>query len=328
MDNNLTARELFEKDNPEIVNCGIEKFSLIRFPLALSTMCVKEHIREDYSALEYIVLNLINAGVTGVDFLCKATGLTKRMIENIIQNEKDYNHIDDDFNVLEGGKITLGEENNKVGSEQYINHKCYENPRELQFDVLTGAVIAGERKFHNSYNCYAFNGEDEIFREYSVPSINTEYNILDLSERVKEDIINGLYSNYSKWEDVTIESISDIKVDELRSAFGYLVETTKPKMKFIAIRTQKLDPNGNPVISYEPIAIPKGVIDNSNNKYVEIEPGFFVDINEYDDDSDFDDEDLEDILRKHEDKVIDAQKITSERNKEEAEKKKKNDETK
>ena len=317
-----TVWNIFIENNPKIAECGINKFTLVSFPLALSTMTVHEHIREDYSALEYVVLRLIAAGITGVDFLCEATGLTERMIRNIIQNEKDYNHIDDKLNVLEGGLITLQEESNTIGSEKYINHKCYDNPRELQFDALTKTVIAGDRKYVPKYNNYAFDYNDKAARIKNVSNIETLDSKTEITEIIKKDIIDGLYDNYSKWEDITIDKISNINITENKKAYGYYVETNSPEMTFIAIRTQKLNDNGDTIIGYEPIAIPKGKIDNSDNKYIEKDESYFADLLMAEDNIIDNDYDLEEMISKYKTVLDDAMEVTSQRIEEDKKQKK------
>lgn len=318
-----TARQIFIENNKEIAACGIEKFSLVLFPLAMASMNVHEHIREDYSALEFIVLRLIDAGITGVDFLCKATGLTERMIKNIIENEKDYNHIDDNFNVLEGGKITLAEQSNTVGTDEYVNHKCYENPRVLQFDAISKTVIAGNKKYDTKHNNYAFDDDEEILSKYDISYIETNVSILEITEAVKNDIVNGLYKNYDRGLDVTIDKISDINVYENKIAFAYYVVTKEPKMHLLVIRTQELNIDGNVVISYEPIAIPEGIIKNSNNKYIEKPKEDFLELDAFEDEVSDNDYDLEDIVTNNQEVIKDAIEKTRERAKEARKKKSK-----
>lgn len=307
-----TAKELFIENNKEIADCGIKVFSLVVFPLAVSTMKVTEHIREDYNALEFIVLRLIDAGVSDFGLLCKATGLTERMIKNIVQNEIDYNHIekneDNTYTVLEGGKITLADQSNILDSGEYINHKCYEKvPRDLQFDVITGTVLAGARKYVTKFNNYAFDKNENIFNNYKNITILEESNsILEISDEVKRDIVSGLYSNYPTSEDITVEEVSDIFVDEIKYAFAYYVVTEKPKMNILVIRTQKLDINAKPVISYEPISIPSGFIDNPFNKYIERSTKYFEDLVAYENIIELNGYDLEDIIRNNDKSINEA----------------------
>ncbi len=110
-------------------------------PVAIAEVMVKEHIVEDFDALELLVLRLYNAGFHTVKSIASLSGMKEVMIERALNNEvMVYHHIDNETGeVTEMGKKTL--EENEGGNA--VSHTMYDTPRRMQIEAATGTVIPG-----------------------------------------------------------------------------------------------------------------------------------------------------------------------------------------
>ena len=85
-------------------------------PVAMAEVMVKEHIVEDFEALELLVLRLYEAGFHSVKEISSLSGMKEVMIERALNNEvMVYQHIDNETGAItDMGRQTL--EENEIGN--------------------------------------------------------------------------------------------------------------------------------------------------------------------------------------------------------------------
>ena len=110
-------------------------------PVAMAEVMVKEHIVEDFGALELLVLRLYEAGFHSVKEISSLSGMKEVMIERTLNNEvMVYQHIDNETGAItDMGRKTL--EENEIGNA--VSHTMYDTPRRMQIEAATGTVIPG-----------------------------------------------------------------------------------------------------------------------------------------------------------------------------------------
>lgn len=110
-------------------------------PIAMAEVMVKEHIVEDFEALELLVLRLYDAGFRSVKEIASLSGMKEAIIERTLNNEvMVYRHIDNETGIItDMGRKTL--EENESGNT--VSHAIYDTPRRMQIEAATGTVIPG-----------------------------------------------------------------------------------------------------------------------------------------------------------------------------------------
>ena len=108
-------------------------------PVSLADVIVKEHIVEDFEALELLVLRLYDAGFRSVKSIANLSGMKEVIIERALNNEiMVYHHINNETGMItDMGRKTLAD--NENGNA--VNHIMYDTPRRMHIEAATGTVI-------------------------------------------------------------------------------------------------------------------------------------------------------------------------------------------
>lgn len=224
------ALELFLKEN-EKYDLELEFFHSFLCPVALAEAMVREHIVEDYDALELLVLRLYDVGFRDTNILASLSGMKLAMVERALNNEIFvYNHIDSNTGeITEIGRQTLKENE----SDELENHVMYLTPRRFQIEAVTGTVIP-------SYLEEKTNHMKPVFEEWFdgiVPQESVEQDEElknEINERLKEykhlDILN---------EGDTIRSIEELRTTQIFYRWAYLARFKGMKFPMIILRGYK-----------------------------------------------------------------------------------------
>ncbi len=110
-------------------------------PIAITEVIVKEHVVEDYEALELLTLRLYDAGFRSTEAIAGLSGMKEEIIERALNNEIFvYRHINNETGeISEMGRRTLAENSNGIANAK--NHVIYDTPRRMQIEAITGTVI-------------------------------------------------------------------------------------------------------------------------------------------------------------------------------------------
>ena len=224
------ALELFLKEN-EDADLELEFFHSFLCPVAMAEAMVKEHIVEDYDALELLVLRLYDAGFRDAETLASLSGMKSAMIERALNNEIFvYNHIDSETGeITEIGRQTLKENE----SDELENHVMYLTPRRFQVEAVTGTVIPSYLEEKTNYMSPVLEERvDGIVPQESVEQ--DEELKKEINERLKEykhlDILN---------EGDTIRSVEELKTTQIFYRWAYLTRYRGMKFPMIALRGYK-----------------------------------------------------------------------------------------
>lgn len=233
------ALELFLSRYQDGPTLKLEYFHTFLCPVAMAEAMVKEHIIEDYDALELLVLRLYDIGFHSLDALTSLSGMNRDIVERALNSEiMVYHHIDDEEKkITEMGRKTL-EENEKNGGT-LVSHIMYSTPRRLQIEAATGTVIPAYLEEKSEYM-------KEILEERAdgiVPRESVEQDeelCREINERIKEykhlDILN---------EGDTIISIEKLQSTQIFYRWAYLAKFEGMKYPMIVMRGYKsIDKSG------------------------------------------------------------------------------------
>lgn len=106
--------------------------SKIYYPISIIDILVEESIRQQFTPLELMVLELIKSGKNTIDELVHAIGLPELYIQGIVQDLENDNLIIDN-------KLT---QSGEYGCEQRVKFSSTVYKRRLQFDPILHEVIA------------------------------------------------------------------------------------------------------------------------------------------------------------------------------------------
>ena len=91
------ALELFLSRYQVSPTLKLEYFHTFLCPVAMAEAMVKEHIIEDYDALELLILRLYDIGFHSLDALTSLSGMNRDIVERALNSEiMVYHHIDDE----------------------------------------------------------------------------------------------------------------------------------------------------------------------------------------------------------------------------------------
>jgi hypothetical protein len=235
---------------------------------------VKEHIVEDFEALELLVLRLYDAGFRTVGAISALSGMKEVMIERALSNEvMVYHHIDNETGeITEMGRKTL--EENADGNA--VSHTMYDTPRRMQIEAATGTVIPGYLECDVKYM-------KQILEEYvdgvvPVQSVNFDEELrTEINNRLLEykhmDILN---------EGDTIVSIDRLHTTQIYYRWAYLAKFEGMRYPMIVIPGYKSIENMNAGSiknkNYgEKIAIPLS-ISETDNEFLKSNGMYFEDV--------------------------------------------------
>lgn len=224
------ALELFLKEN-EGSDLELEFFHSFLCPVALAEAMVREHIVEDYDALELLILRLYDVGFRDAETLASLSGMKLAMVERALNNEIFvYNHIDSyTGKITEIGRQTLKENE----SDELENHVMYLTPRRFQIEAVTGTVIPSYLEEKTVHMKPVFEEWfDGIVPQESVEQDEELKN--EINERLKEykhlDILN---------EGDTIRSIEELRTTQIYYRWAYLSRFKGMKFPMIVLRGYK-----------------------------------------------------------------------------------------
>lgn len=135
------SEKLFLSKFDEKIPLKLLYFHTFLCPVAMAEVMVKEHIVEDFDALELLVLRLYDAGFHTAQSIAALSGMKEVMVERALNNEvMVYHHIDNETgSITDMGRKTL--EENENGNA--VSHTIYDTPRRMQIEAATGTVIPG-----------------------------------------------------------------------------------------------------------------------------------------------------------------------------------------
>lgn len=217
---------------------NLQYFHTFLCPVAFAEAMVKEHIIEDYDALELLVLRLYAAGFHKIEDIVSLSGMKDTLIERAMNNEINvYQHIDFETGQLtDMGLKTLAENENG----NYVSHVMYDTPRRLQIEAATGTVIPSYLEEDNIKYLRTILDErsDGVVPRESVR--NDEELQREINDRIKEykhmDILN---------EGDTIVSVESLNTTELYYRYAYLVRFEGMEYPMIAMQGKKTISNVN-----------------------------------------------------------------------------------
>ena len=224
------ALELFLRENGD-ADLELDFFHSFLCPVALAEAMVREHIVEDYDALELLVLRLYDIGFHDVETIASVSGMKTAMIERALHNEFFvYNHIDSRTGKITAiGRRTL-EENE---GDELENHVMYLTPRRFQVEAVTGTVIP-------SYL--------EEKTDFMKPVLEEWFDGIIPQERVEKDEelqkeINDRIKEYKHMgilnEGDTIKSVEKLESRQIFYRWAYLTRYKGMKYPMIALRGYK-----------------------------------------------------------------------------------------
>jgi len=185
-------------------------------PVAVAEVMVKEHIVEDFEALELLVLRLYDAGFHSAKEIASLSGMKEVMIERALNNEvMVYHHINNETGAItEMGLKTLDEN----ASGNAVSHIMYDTPRRMQIEAATGTVIPGYLEEDVKYMKQIL--EERADGVVPVQSVNFDEELRDeINSRLLEykhmDILN---------EGDTIVSIEKLHTTQIYYRWAYLAK--------------------------------------------------------------------------------------------------------
>lgn len=185
-------------------------------PVAMAEVMVKEHIVEDFEAVELLVLRLYEAGFHSVKEIASLSGMKETVIERALNNEvMVYRHIDNESGAITNmGRKTL--EENENGNA--VSHIIYDTPRRMQIEAATGTVIPGYLEEDVKYMKQIL--EERVDGVVPVQSVNFDEELRnEINSRLLEykhmDILN---------EGDTIVSIDKLHTTQIFYRWAYLAK--------------------------------------------------------------------------------------------------------
>ena len=122
--------------------------SKVYYPIAIIDLLIEEHVRQPFSSVEQIIIELIHAGKTSVVLLAEAIGLPELYIADIVRQLEEEG-------VINHFKLTSKGE---YGRLHKIKHTTASYKQSLQFDPILNLVLS----------------EQEIDVKYLVPVQDTD----------------------------------------------------------------------------------------------------------------------------------------------------------
>lgn len=240
-----TAKEIREESKAIFLERfhGEPKLKLLFFhtflcPVAMAEAMVKEHLIEDFDALELFVLRLYDAGFRNSKDIASLSGMNDVMVERALNNEKMvYHHIDmETGEITKMGRQTLDE--NAIGNS--VRHVMYDTPRRLQIEAATGTVIP------------AYLEENNIKRLKSILEEKADGVVPRESVRYDEELrkeINDRLLEYKHMdilnEGDTITSIVSLHTTQIYYRWAYLAKFEGMKYPMIVMQGNKSISNVN-----------------------------------------------------------------------------------
>ena len=222
----------------ESTKLKLQRFHTFLCPVAICEAMVREHIIEDFDALELLVLRLYEAGFHDSKEIASLSGMKEAMIERALYNEINvYHHID-----MTTGEITpMGQqtlEENEHGN--LVSHVMYDTPRRLQIEAATGTVIPSFLEENNIKRMKSVLGEgaDGVLPRMSIRDDEELRN--EINERLQEykhmDILN---------EGDTIQDILSLNTTQIFYRWAYLAQYEGMKYPMIVMQGHKSISNVN-----------------------------------------------------------------------------------
>ncbi len=232
------SKRVFLDGIGECPNLNLLYFHTFLCPIAMGEAMVKEHIVEDYDALELLVLRLYDAGFHDCKDIASLSGMKDAVIERALYNEINvYHHID-----IATGEITdMGRETlleNENGNS--VSHIMYDTPRRLQIEAATGTVIPS---FLEENNIKYLKSILEERADGVVPRESVEYDE-ELRNEINERILEYKHMDILNEGD-TIKSIESLRTTQIYYRWAYLVKFEGMKYPMVVMQGNKSISNVN-----------------------------------------------------------------------------------
>lgn len=213
-------------------NLRLLYFHTFLCPIAMAEAMVKEHIIEDYGALELLVLRLYEAGFHDSKEIASLSGMKETMIERVLSSEINvYHHIDiSTGEITDMGWQTLKE--NEQGNS--VSHVMYDTPRRLQIEAATGTVIPS---FLEENNIKRLKSVLEERADGVVPRESVEYDE-ELRNEINERLLEYKHMDILNEGD-TIKSIESLRTTQIYYRWAYLVKFEGMKYPMVVMQGNK-----------------------------------------------------------------------------------------
>ncbi|MGN0424008.1 MAG: hypothetical protein ACI4FY_01705 [Acetatifactor sp.] len=207
-------------------------------PIAMAEAMVKEHIIEDFDALELLVLRLYDAGFRKKEEIASLSGMKDRLIERALNNEfMVYHHIDlETGEITEMGRKTL--EENANGKS--VSHTMYDTPRIMQIEAATGTVIPGYLEENNMKYLKSILEEKA---DGVVPRESVQYDE-ELRQEINDRLLEYKHMDILNEGD-TITSIEALHTTQMYYRWAYLVKFEGMKYPMVVMQGKKTISNVN-----------------------------------------------------------------------------------
>lgn len=232
------SKKIFLEYIGENSNLRLLYFHTFLCPIAMAEAMVKEHIIEDYGALELLVLRLYEAGFHDSKEIASLSGMKETMIERVLSSEINvYHHIDiSTGEITDMGWQTLKE--NEQGNS--VSHVMYDTPRRLQIEAATGTVIPS---FLEENNIKRLKSVLEERADGVVPRESVEYDE-ELRNEINERLLEYKHMDILNEGD-TIKSIESLRTTQIYYRWAYLVKFEGMKYPMVVMQGNKSISNVN-----------------------------------------------------------------------------------
>ena len=232
------SKKIFLEGIGECPNLKLLYFHTFLCPVAMGEALVKEHIIEDYDAIELLVLRLYDAGFHESKEIASLSGMKEAVIEKALHNEINvYHHID-----ITTGKITaMGQETLKENEQgNSVSHIMYDTPRRLQIEAATGTVIPS---FMEENNIRFLKSILEERADGVVPRESVKYDE-ELKNEINERLLEYKHMDILNEGD-TIKCIESLRTTQIYYRWAYLVKFDGMKYPMVVMKGNKLISNVN-----------------------------------------------------------------------------------
>ena len=232
------TKKIFLEGIGDCSNLNLLYFHTFLCPIAMGEAMVKEHIIEDYDALELLVLRLYDAGFHESKEIASLSGMKEAVIERASYNEINvYHHIDiTTGEITDMGRETLKE--NEIGNS--VSHIMYDTPRRLQIEAATGTVIPS---FLEENNIKFLKSILEECAEGVVPRESVQYDE-ELKNEINERLLEYKHMDILNEGD-TIKSIESLRTTQIYYRWAYLVKFDGMKYPMVVMQGNKSISNVN-----------------------------------------------------------------------------------
>ncbi len=231
----------------------IEYFYGLLCPVSSASVNVLERSDAEYDTIELTILKLYSAGIKDSRLISMMMGISRKMVDNILNILKNtYHHIENGALTKEGKK--------SLDDERNIH--TFETVKNVQFEALTG-ILLKPSMFQSMSGIEAYYGQenvDEIKR--FLPKHYIEKDIRqDLKEHIDYHRARGIVGR-------NVEKIISVNVEGVRYTEAFLVKYSFLKHPFLIFPVK-----GNYKTFWNPVAISESTKKEMDERNINFEFG-------------------------------------------------------